>query len=45
MWRETPVTPWLLSVSNAASELLDNVNVGNLHMLGMRSLGEFIDRL
>jgi hypothetical protein len=29
----------------AASRLLENVNVGNLHTLGMRSINEFISSL
>jgi len=44
---DLPVTPLSQAQAcyTAASEFLDNVNVGNLHMLGMRSLGEFIDNL
>jgi pyruvate formate lyase activating enzyme len=44
---DLPVTPLSQAQAcyRAASEHLDNVNVGNLHMLGMRSLREFLDKL
>ena len=44
---DLPVTPLSQAQAcyRAASEHLENVNVGNLHMLGMRNLSEFIDRL
>jgi len=44
---DLPITPLSQAQAcyRAASQHLDNVNVGNLHILGMRGLGEFIDRL